>query len=165
MIRYADDFVCCFQYKHEAEKFYQLLKARLVKFNLEIAEEKTNIIEFGRFAEEDRKDRGEENPETFTFLGFTHYCSKSRKGKFRVKRKTNKKKFQAKVQNMKQWLWENMHTPFDMLIKKLNIKLRGHYQYYGITDNYNGIKAFYRIVTKQVIKTLKRRTQKDNLTW
>lgn len=165
MVRYADDFACCFQYKHEAEKFYQLLKERLEKFNLEIAEEKTKIIEFGRFAEGNRNGRGEGKPETFTFLGFTHYCSKSKKGIFRVKRNTNKKKFQAKVQNMKKWLWENMHTPFDKLIKKLNIKLRGHYQYYGITDNYRSIRAFYRIVCEHVFKMLKRRTQKNNLTW
>lgn len=165
MIRYADDFVCCFQYKHEAEKFYQVLKERLKKFNLEIAEDKTKIIEFGRFAEYNKKNRGEGKPETFNFLGFTHYCSKSKKGKFRVKRKTSKKKLQAKIKNMKQWLWENMHKPIDKIIKKLNIKLLGHYRYYGITDNSKSIGAFYRRVYIQLYRTLKRRTQNDRLTW
>lgn len=87
IVRYADDFVCCFQYKEEAKQFYYRLKERLSKFGLEIAENKSKIIEFGRFAEENCKRRGDGKPETFDFLGFTHYCSKSKQGWFRVKRK------------------------------------------------------------------------------
>lgn len=88
--------VCCFQYKDDAERFYGALIKRLAKFGLEIVEEKTEIVEFGRFAEENRKRKGQGKPQTFDFLGFTHYCSKSSKGKFRVKRKTSGKKFKQK---------------------------------------------------------------------
>lgn len=165
IVRYADDFVCCFQYKNEAELFYKELIKRLEKFNLQIAEDKTKIIEFGRFAEEDRKGRGEGKPETFDFLGFTHYCSKSKNGYFRVKRKTSRKKFHAKAMVMKEWMKENMHTPIINLIKKLNIKLIGHYRYYGVTDNYRSIEKFYKLAYKRLYKILKRRTRKDGLTW
>ena len=92
MVRYADDFVCCFQYKSEAQDFFRSLKMRLKKFNLEIAEDKTKIIPFGRFAEKNAKQMGEGKPVTFDFLGFTHYCGKSKQGNFRVKRKTSRKK-------------------------------------------------------------------------
>ena len=99
---YADDFVCCFQYRDEAEEFYKkLLPNRLKKFNLELAEEKTRLIPFGRFAQENNKNG---KPGTFDFLGFTHYCSKSRKGKFRVKRKTSRKKKNSKIKEFKIWL-------------------------------------------------------------
>ncbi|MFB6367913.1 group II intron reverse transcriptase/maturase, partial [Paenibacillus elgii] len=97
IVRYADDYVCCFQYKNDAERFYQALLPRLAKFQLSIAEEKTKILEFGRFAVENCRRKGQRKPETFDFLGFTHYCSKSLKGTFRVKRKTSRKKFNAKV--------------------------------------------------------------------
>lgn len=165
MIRYADDYVCTFQYEADAKKFYQDLQERLRKFNLEIAEDKSKLIEFGRFATANKEKRGEGKPSTFDFLGFTHYCSKSKKGKFRVKRKTSRKKYHAKAQIMKQWMRVNMHTPIEMLIKKLNAKLRGHYQYYGITDNFRSINNFYRITTVTLFKTLKRRTRKDGMTW
>jgi len=165
MVRFADDFVCCFQYEHEANKFYQALTARLKKFGLEIAQDKTRIIEFGRFAQERRKRKGLGKPETFTFLGFTHYCSKSRNGKFRVKRKTSAHKFRAKVVKIKQWLYNNMHTPTKELIKKLNIRLLGHYRYYGITDNSKSIRNFFYLARRQLFKTLKRRSQKNGLNW
>src|SRR5690625_6566558 len=97
LVLYADDFVCCFQYYEDANKFYEALKLRLNKFNLEISEEKTKIIPFGRFAERDSKRKGKGSPETFNFLGFTHFCSKSKRGTFRVKRKTSKKKIAAKL--------------------------------------------------------------------
>lgn len=82
IVRYADDFVCCFQYKSEAQQFFHPLKLRLKKFNLEIAEDKTKIIPFGRFAEQNAKQQGKNKPATFDFLGFTHYCGKSNKGNF-----------------------------------------------------------------------------------
>ena len=93
LVIYADDFVVCFQYKAEAEEFYERLKRRMEHFGLSLEEEKSRLIEFGRFAERDRAAKGQGKPETFDFLGFTHYCSKSRNGKFRVKRKTSSKKF------------------------------------------------------------------------
>jgi group II intron reverse transcriptase/maturase len=165
MIRYADDFVCCFQYKDEAELFYLSLKERLGKFGLELAEDKSKIIEFGRFAENNRKDKGEGKPETFDFLGFTHYCSKSRNGWFRVKRKTSKKKQNIKLSNMKAWIRKRMHAPVDETIKTLNRKLIGHYNYYGITDNSNSIQSFYYHTIRELFKVLRRRTQRNKLNW
>lgn len=165
IVRYADDFVCCFQYWDEAEIFYLSLKERLEKFGLKIAENKSKIIEFGRFAEENRNDRGDGKPDTFDFLGFTHYCSKSNNGWFRVKRKTSRKKQRTKIAKMKMWLKERMHEPLADTIKSLNKKLIGHYNYYGITDNVKSIGAFYYITLKQLYKTLRRRTQKNKINW
>ena len=104
---YADDFVCCFQRKSDAEKFYILLQERLKMFGLELEMSKTRLIEFGKYAEENRKEKGLGKPETFDFLGFTHYCSRSRGGWFRVKRKTSKKKFKVKIKSFKQWIIHN----------------------------------------------------------
>ncbi len=165
IIRYADDFVCAFQYEEDARTFYKMLKERLQRFNLQIAEEKTKVIEFGRFAATNRERRGEGKPETFDFLGFTHYCSRSKQGRFRVKRKTSRKKLSMKMANMRKWMWDNMHTPIGTLTAKLNPKLRGHYQYYGITDNIRSINSFYHETRKTMLKVLKRRSQKDGMTW
>lgn len=165
IIRYADDFVCCFQYLEEAELFYLSLGKRLKEFGLMIAENKSKIIEFGRFAEENRSKRGDGKPDTFDFLGFTHYCSKSKNGWFRVKRKTSKKKQRTKIAKMKIWLKDRMHEPLADTIKTLNKKLIGHYNYYGITDNSRSIWAFYYATLKQLFKTLRRRTQKHKINW
>lgn len=113
----------------------------------------------------DRKLRGERKPETFDFLGFTHYCSKGKKGMFRVKRKTSKKKFRTKVQEMKEWLKKRMHCKVSETIELLNIKLIGHYRYYGITDNTNSIRKFYEITAKMLYKILNRRTQKNKYSY
>jgi RNA-directed DNA polymerase len=108
VVRYADDFVCCFQNKRDAEWFYSNLKERLKKFNLEVAEEKTRIIAFGRSAEKESKKQGKKKPDTFDFLGFTHYCSKSEKGWFRVKRKTSQKKYRSSLLKCKLWLRKHL---------------------------------------------------------
>jgi RNA-directed DNA polymerase len=160
----GDDFVCFFQYQDDAEAFYGKLKERLSKFNLEIAEDKTKNIEFGRFAEERRNKRGKGKPETFDFLGFTHYCSKSEKGRFRVKRKTSRKKFKMKLKGFGEWLYHNMHTEIGDLIKQLNAKLVGHFRYYGVTDNSNGIHAFGYRIRRKLFEVLNRRSQRS-LTW
>lgn len=161
IVRYADDVVGCFEKKEEAEKFLRSVKERLAIFGLEVSEEKTKIIEFGRYAETNRKERGEGKAETFNFLGFTHYCSKGKAGNFRAKRKTDRKKFRAKVQEMKEWLRKRMHCKVSETIKQLNIKLQGHYRYYGITDNTDSLREFHQIVIKMLYKILNRRTQKN----
>ena len=136
IINYADDMVICFQYKNEAIMVHKLLKERLNKIGLEFAEDKTRLIEFGRFASENCKRIGKRKPDTFDFLGFTHYCSKSYKtGKFRVKRKTSKKKFKQKVQEFKIWIKQNRNKPLKEIMATVSKKLTGHYNYYGITDN------------------------------
>ena len=165
LVVYADDFVCCFQYKEDAEKFYEALKKRMAYFNLEMEESKTRLIEFGRFAERDRQKRGEGKPETFTFLGFTHYCSKSRKGQFRVKRKTAKKKFAKACRNANQKIKEMRTLKLAEIIKRTNLILVGHYRYYGITDNYKSLNRFIRRVRWFLFYWLNERSQKKSYTW
>ena len=159
IVRYCDDFVCCFQYKRDAENFYQELEERLAKFGLEVAKDKSKIIAFGRFAEENSKKRNQK-PDTFDFLGFTHYCSKSRKGKFRVKRKTSKKKYNAKIQDFKDWIKRARNLGTEEIFKKVNQKLIGHYQYYGITDNIKMLYKYKNEIVKLIFKWLNRRSQR-----
>ena len=165
LIRYCDDFVCCFQNKWEAEEFYQRLIERFKKFGLELALEKTKILEFGRFAKQNRVTRGLGKPETFDFLGFTFYCSENGKKEFfRCKVKTSKKKFRSKVKTMKEWIRDNRVMPVGELIKKINQKIRGHYQYYGVTDNTRGVKSYQNVVKWQLFKWLNRRSQSRSYT-
>ena len=119
MVRYADDFVFLFQYENEARKFYQLLIERLKKFGLEIAEDKSRILPFGRY-------KG--TKESFDFLGFTHYNAKSHWGKYCVLHRTSKKKLKIKREEAKKWIWEHMHESIADTIETLNIKLAGHYR-------------------------------------
>ena len=157
---YADDYVCCFQYKKEAEHFYkELLPNRLKKFNLELAEDKTRLIEFGKFAQENSKNG---KPETFDFLGFTHYCSKAKDGRFRVKRKTSRKKKSMKIKEYKIWIKENRNKELKYIIKKTNEKLRGHYQYFGITDNSKMLEQYYLQIKRLIFKWLNRRSQRKS---
>lgn len=165
LIRYCDDFVCCFQTKAEAEQFYEMLIERFEKFGLELALEKTKILEFGRFAKQSRTRRGLGKPETFDFLGFTFYCSENRKKEyFRCKVKTSKKKFRSKVKRIKEWIKYNRIMPVGEMIKSLNRKLRGHYQYYGVTDNTKSVKSYLNVVTWTLYKWLNRRSQKRSYT-
>lgn len=160
---YADDFVCCFQHRNEAESFYkEILPNRLKKFKLELAEDKTRLIAFGRFAQENSKNG---KPETFDFLGFTHYCSKSKKGFFRVKRKTSKKKKKSKIKEFKVWIKENRHLRLKDIIDKTNQKLRGHYQYFGITDNSKSISGYYYQIENLIYKWLNRRSQRKSYSY
>lgn len=165
LIRYCDDFVCCFQNKDEAEGFYDELIGRFAKFGLELAADKTKILEFGRFAKENRERRGEGKPETFDFLGFTFYCSMdSGKGFFRCKVKTSKKKFRAKLLAIKDWIKRNRNMPVSMLIGKLNRGLVGYYTYYGVTDNTRELKNFQNAVKWLLFKWLNRRSQRRSYT-
>ena len=163
LVRYADDFVCCFQYKEDAYKFYDALIKRLAKFNLQIAAEKTKIIMFGRFAEDNRKKMGLGKPETLDFLGFTHYCSKSKQGYFRVKRKTSHKKFKVKIKDFQHWikLVRNLHTTKE-IFDKVRVKLLGHYRYYGVTDNSKMLISFRHNILRILFKWLNRRSQRKS---
>ncbi len=165
LVVYADDFVVCFQYKDEAERFYELLKRRMAKFGLEIEENKTRLIEFGRFADRNRQNRGEGKPETFDFLGFTHYCSKAEGGWFRVKRKTSKKKFARACKNFHQEI-KNMRTwKLSLIFKKVNQMLVGYYNYYGVTDNGRSLYNLLNRVDKTLFYWLNRRSNKKSYTW
>ncbi|MGF7050804.1 group II intron reverse transcriptase/maturase [Paenibacillus sp. DS2015] len=165
IVRYADDFVACFQYKHDAEMFYEALRTRLAKFNLQVAEEKTKILTFGRYAARDEKKILGRKPETFDFLGFTHYCGRSRKGRFKLKWKTARKKYHTRIQEFKKWIQENRKLPLSEIWKTVNSKLRGHYQYYGVSDNWNQLLAYRRHIIKLLHKWLNRRSQRSKLTW
>lgn len=164
LVVYADDFVACFQYKEEAEEFYKHLKGRMEHFGMTLEESKTRLIEFGRFAEERCRRKGRK-PETFTFLGFTHYCSHGRNGKFRVKRKTSRRKFTKKCKEVHRLIREMRIKPLKAIIKKLNEILVGYYHYYGITDNIQSLSNFRYRVMKSLFKWLNRRSQKKSYNW
>ena len=157
MVRYADDIVFCFQYENEARNFYQALKDRLAKFGLELSEKKSKIVKFGRFA---GKEAGK-----FDFLGFTVISGKTRNGKYTPKFHTSEKKLKTKRSKARKWIRENMHTPIAMLIKKLNVKLRGHYNYYGLSHNFRKMNGFYKYVTRELFKALKRRSNDSKMNW
>ena len=140
-----------------------MLPRRLGRFSLAVAEDKTKLIRFGRFAR-DRHSRGKA-PETFDFLGFTHYCGLSRGGKFKLKRKTSGKKFRMKLREMRLWFVQQLSTPVGEMWPILNAKLRGHYQYYGVNDNWPMLMAFRNKVRRMVKKHLCRRRQNSYLTW
>jgi len=165
LVIYADDFIATFQYKEDAERFLKEVTDRLAIVGLELASDKTRLIEFGRFAEDNREKRGLGKPETFDFLGFTHYCSKSKKGWFRVKRKTSKKKLRAKLTEMNVWIKQNRHLRLKDLTKELNLRLRGHYQYYGVTDNFKSINIYGHKTMWMLFKWLNRRSQRPSYTW
>jgi len=165
LIRYADDFVVCFQRRSDAEQFRMELDGRLGKFGLEVAAEKTKILEFGPLAALRAKARGEK-PQTFDFLGLTHFCSKTQNGRrFRMKRKTSRKKFKAKLLAFKEWLKGSRTLPTPELMKTAVAKLRGHFAYYGVTDNSEGIGQFNHEVRKLLVKWLNRRGKSGCLSW
>jgi group II intron reverse transcriptase/maturase len=165
LVVYADDFVACFQYKEDAEKFHELLKRRMKHFGLSLEEEKSRLIEFGRFAEENRRRKGKGKPETFTFLGFTHYCSRSKDGKYRVKRKTSRKKYTKKCKEVHRKIKGMMTWKLADIIKRVNQILAGYFHYYGITDNINSIRRFRYEVEKSLFYWLNHRSQKRSYTW
>jgi group II intron reverse transcriptase/maturase len=165
LIRYADDYVACFQYGKDAERFREEQGKRLDKFNLEVEPTKTKVIEFGRFAIGNAVAKGKK-PATFDFLGFTHYCGIRRDGTgFRVKRVTASKKFTAKLASFKDWLKEARSMKTAELWDVAKAKLRGHYAYYGVTDNSQGIARFKHEVKKLLFKWLNRRGKRGCLSW
>jgi len=165
IVRYADDFIICVQYKEDAEKILEALRTRLRKFKLELSEEKTRIIEFGRYAKINARSKGIK-PGTFNFLGFTHFIDKTRKGKFKVGRKTEKRKMVAKLKEMNNWLKRirNLYHIKEWW-KILKAKLSGHFQYYGVSGNYRSISRFYYLTIRLIFKWLNRRSQKKSFVW
>ena len=142
------------------------MKERFQKYGLELESSKTKILEFGRFAADKAKAKGKTKPETFDFLGFTFYCSTDRrKSFFRCKVKTSGKKYRNKLKAMNNWIKQNRNLPIQLMISKLNMKLRGHYQYYGVTDNTQKIKDFYDKTMQMLYKWLNKRSQRRSYTW
>ena len=163
--RYADDFVACFQYIDEAEGFLEGLGARVEEFGLQLAEEKTRSIEFGRFARERARRRGEK-PEEFTFLGFTHYCGKTKEGYFKVKRRTSRKKLTASLRKFTDWARKARHVlrKWEML-RAARSRVIGHLSYYAITDNSERCSFFVYRTTRILYKWLNRKSQRKAYTW
>jgi group II intron reverse transcriptase/maturase len=163
-IRFADDAVLCFQHREDAEKVLSVLTKRFAKYGLTLHPEKTRLVEFGREAEEHAKRQGKK-PATFDFLGLTHICARSRRGKFTVHVRTMRKRLRRSLKAVAQWCQEHMHDPVDKQQKILNAKLRGHYQYYGRPTNYRGIRKYYRRVRHNWRTWLSRRTRGAKMTW
>jgi RNA-directed DNA polymerase len=163
--RYADDFLACFQYQEDAERFLIEMKERLEGFHLEVEPSKTKLLAFGRFAEKNAKQQGMK-PETFDFLGFTHYCDKTRYGVFKVKRRTAKKKFRAKLKEFGAWLKAKRSVlKKGELLKRAKAKLVGHLNYYAITDNGRMCDSYRRQVTKLLYRWMNRQSQRRSYTW
>jgi len=163
IVRYADDFLILVEYKEDSEKALAMLRERLAKFDLELSEAKTSVVRFGKTAD---KDIDSNKPGTFDFLGFTHYCDKSRKGYFKVGRKTSKKRFSRSLREINDFLRKNRNRyKLSELWKKLKQKLLGHYHYYGVSENSSSISNFHWKVTELIFKWLNRRSQKKSFNW
>jgi len=166
LVRYADDYVAMFQYEEDAKKFYEVLPKRLGKFGLSLAEEKTRILEFGRFAIRDCKKRGRRKPETFDFLGLTFYCDKSYKtGQFKIGKKTSRKKTKDKLRKLRKWVKDRRDWKMSEIIAGVNQSLIGYYQYFGITGNYSSLKNLHHKIERIIFYYLNRRSQRRKLTW
>jgi group II intron reverse transcriptase/maturase len=166
IVRWADDFVLGFQYHDDAEGFLKELHERFRQYSLELHPEKTRLIRFGRFARHDCKLAGERGkPETFNFLGFTHYCGVSKNGKFLVKRKTMRKRFTAKLHEIKTELRKRMHQAISDQGSWLRSVVRGYFAYHAIPENGHAIVAFRTQIARLWYKILRRRSQRNRLTW
>ncbi len=165
VVRFADDFVVGFQYRHEAERFLADLRARFAKFGLSLHLGKTRLIEFGPFADQNRRGRGQGKPGTFNFLGFTHICGKKRSGMFTVLRQTVRRRLQAKLQEVKTELRRRMHFPIPEQGAYLRSVVGGHVRYYGVPMNGPAIGLFRRAVGRLWRRVLLRRSQTHCLPW
>ncbi|MCR5320233.1 MAG: group II intron reverse transcriptase/maturase [Lachnospiraceae bacterium] len=165
LVNYADDFVAGFQYKSDAEKYYAALQERMNKFGLELECSKSRLIEFGRYAEQNRKAKGLGKPETFDFLGFTFCIGKTRKGVCWPMVMTSRKKYAKALKVTKEWLYKFSMLPVYETIRQLNVKLLGHYHYYGVSFNARKICNFYRQVQRLLFKALNRRSSRKSYNW
>jgi hypothetical protein len=165
IVRFADDFVAGFEHQADAQQFLSDLRERLAKFSLELHPDKTRLIEFGRNAARARAARGVGKPETFDFLGFTHFCGKKKNGRFWVKRKTISKRMRAKLAEVKDQLRRRMHYPIPEQGRWLASVVRGHLAYYAVPGNTDSVAAFRTQVTRLWFKALRRRSQRNRLNW
>ena len=163
--RYADDFLACFQYEEDADSFHRRLSDRLEEFGLQLAVEKTQCIEFGRFARQAARKRGEK-PKEFTFLGFTHYCGKTKAGYFKVKRRTSRKKLEQSLRKFTDWARKvrNVLRKGEML-RQARTRVVGHLSYYAITDNLERCSYYVYRATHILFKWLNRKSQRKAYTW
>jgi RNA-directed DNA polymerase len=164
-VRYADDFIVGLQHEDDARRFLDEMRERLREFALSLHPEKTRLIEFGRFAAERRQRRGLGKPETFNFLGFTFICGKTRAGKFQIKRKTRADRMRAKLKMIKEEMWRRMHQPIPVQGKWLCNVVNGYFNYHAVPTNAHALHVFRHHITDLWRRTLRRRSQKDRMTW
>jgi group II intron reverse transcriptase/maturase len=165
VVRYADDIVMGFQHERDAKRFMDEMRQRLEQFELSLHPEKTRLIEFGRYAARDRKARGLGKPETFNFLGFTHICSRSRRGVFQLKRQTRRDRMRARLRAIKEELRRRMHEPIPLQGKWLGQVVRGYFAYHAVPTNSRCLGAFRHYVVDLWRRTLVQRSQRDRTTW
>ncbi|MFL5073322.1 MAG: group II intron reverse transcriptase/maturase [Xanthobacteraceae bacterium] len=165
IVRYADDFIVGFQHESDARRFLEAMRERLGKFALSLHPEKTRLIEFGRFAAENRKRRGHGKPETFNFLGFTFICSKTRRGKFLIKRKSRRDRMRVKVQAIKQELRRRMHQPIPAQGKWLAQVVSGYFNYHAVPTNTRALVVFRHRITLLWRRVLRQRGQNTTPPW
>jgi RNA-directed DNA polymerase len=165
VVRYADDIILGFQHETDADRFLEDFQKRLGKFELELHPDKTRRIEFGRFAEQNRKRRGEGKPETFDFLGFTHISGKNGLGRFMVRRTTIRKRMRAKLRQVKQQLCERMHDPVPQTGRWLKSVVQGYFNYYAVPGNLASLGVFRDRVLVLWWRTVRRRSQKRRISW
>jgi group II intron reverse transcriptase/maturase len=165
IVRYADDFIVGFEHEADARRFLDALRERLAEFALALHPEKTRLIEFGRHAQENRRRRGLGKPETFNFLGFTFICSRSRRGKFLIKRKSRRDRMRAKLKAIRQDLWRRMHQPIPNQGKWLGQVTRGYFNYHAVPTNTRALAGFRDEVVRSWWRTLNRRSQRRSLIW
>ena len=164
IVRYADDWITGFQYRSQADRFQQELRNRLAKFGLEMHHEKTRLIEFGRFAASNRKQRGDGKPETFDFLGFTHICARTMQGKFIIRRKTIAKRQRAKLKVIRKEIIRRRHEPVPKQGKWIRSVVLGYFNYYAVPGNKQTMDSFRSEVAKAWYRALRRRSQKGTRT-
>jgi group II intron reverse transcriptase/maturase len=165
IVRFADDVTVGFEYREDAERFLEELRGRFAKFGLELHQDKTRLIEFGRFAASNRSARGEGKPETFDFLGFTHICATSKNGRFWVRRITISRRMRAKLAEVKAEVRRRRYLPIPDQGRWLAAVVRGHQVYYAVPGNNDAVNAFRHQVTRHWYQALRRRSQKAGLTW
>ena len=165
VVRYADDVVLGFQHEGDAREYLGLLNQRLQAFGLAVHPEKTRLIRFGRYAMSQRAARGEGKPETFDFLGFTHYCTTCRRGRFKLGRKTSRMRLVKQIQAVKRELQKRMHLPVRENLEWLNRVVRGYVNYYGVPGNSKAIGRFRMEIVRRWMKLLRRRSQRSRLNW
>lgn len=165
LVRYIDDFVICFQYRADAMRVQNALRKRQTKFGLELEPNKTKLVEFGRFADRHASKRGRKRPETLYFLGFTIYCTRNRKGNYKIGFRTEKSRLQRSLANLCDLMRRMRHLPVKEQVINLNRVLRGHYAFYGIAGNFRALQRVHRMVERYWRKMLNSRNREGRVTW
>jgi group II intron reverse transcriptase/maturase len=164
MIRYADDFVIGVEREEEARLILEVLRKRIKRFGLELAENKTRTVKFGKKWDKHSPDE-KQRPGTFNFLGFTHYCSRNHKGNFKTGRRTEKKRYNKAVKKCREWIKQNRHCDMVIIWDRIKQMIVGHYRYYGVSENSRKIAQYKREIEILLFKWLNRRSHKKSFTW